>query len=42
VWSELAKKIGAVYDGLTIGDLCQRGEALGIQRGDGEPHMYFI
>ena len=42
IWKELALKIRAAFDGVTIKDLCQRGEALGIHRGDGQPHMYFI
>jgi Rrf2 family transcriptional regulator, iron-sulfur cluster assembly transcription factor len=42
IWKELAEKIGACFDGVTIRDLCQRGEALGIHRGEGSPHMYFI
>jgi Rrf2 family protein len=42
IWSELAQKIGAIFDGVTIRDLCQRGEALGIHRGEVQPHMYFI
>jgi Rrf2 family iron-sulfur cluster assembly transcriptional regulator len=42
IWSELGQKIGAVFDGVTIKDLCARGEALGLNRGDGHPHMYFI
>lgn len=42
IWSELAQQIGAVFDSVTIKDLCARGEALGLGRGDGQPHMYFI
>ncbi len=42
IWKELAEKIGACFDGVTIRDLCQRGEALGIHRGEESPHMYFI
>ena len=42
IWSELGQKISAAFDAVSIKDLCQRGEALGIDRGDGEPHMYFI
>lgn len=42
IWRELAQKISGVFDSVTIRDLCQRGEALGINRGDGQPHMYFI
>jgi Rrf2 family protein len=42
IWRELAQKVSGVFDSVTIRDLCQRGEALGIHRGDAEPHMYFI
>jgi Rrf2 family transcriptional regulator, iron-sulfur cluster assembly transcription factor len=42
IWRELAAKVSNVFDGVTIRDLCQRGEKLGIHRGDGQPHMYFI
>jgi Rrf2 family transcriptional regulator, iron-sulfur cluster assembly transcription factor len=42
IWRELALKVGACFDGVTIRDLCQRGEALGINRGEPKPHMYFI
>ena len=42
IWTELGQKIGAVFDGVTIRDLCARGEALGLHKGDGQPHMYFI
>jgi Rrf2 family protein len=42
IWRELAQKISGVFDSVTIRDLCQRGEALGIHRGDAQPHMYFI
>ncbi len=42
IWRELATKVAGVFDSVTIRDLCQRGEKLGIHRGDGQPHMYFI
>ncbi len=42
IWRELAQKVATVFDSVTIRDLCQRGEALGIHRGDAQPHMYFI
>ena len=42
IWRELAEKIGAAFDGVTIRDLCQRGEELGINRGESQPNMYFI
>jgi Rrf2 family protein len=43
IWKELAEKIGACFDAVTIEELCRRGEALGIPRGGaGAPPMYFI
>ena len=43
IWRELASKVSSVFDSVTIRDLCQRGEALGINRGEAmQPHMYFI
>jgi Rrf2 family protein len=42
IWRELAQKVSGVFDSVTIRDLCQRGEQLGILRGDAQPHMYFI
>jgi Rrf2 family protein len=42
IWKELAQKVGACFDGVSIKDLCARGEALGILRGEPAPHMYFI
>ncbi len=42
IWGELAQKIAGVFDGVSIKDLCARGEALGLHRGDARPHMYFI
>jgi Rrf2 family transcriptional regulator, iron-sulfur cluster assembly transcription factor len=42
IWRELAQRVSGVFDSVTIRDLCSRGEALGINRGDGQPHMYFI
>ena len=42
IWREFASKVSGVFDAVTIRDLCQRGEALGIHRGDAQPHMYFI
>ncbi|MDB4971487.1 MAG: transcriptional regulator, BadM/Rrf2 family [Myxococcales bacterium] len=42
IWRELAQKVAGVFDSVTIRDLCSRGEALGINRGDGTSHMYFI
>jgi Rrf2 family protein len=42
VWRELAAKIAACFDAVTVRDLCARGEALGLHRGDPQRHMYFI
>lgn len=42
IWRELAQKVGACFDGVSIEDLCRRGDALGLSRGAEQPHMYFI
>jgi Rrf2 family transcriptional regulator, iron-sulfur cluster assembly transcription factor len=42
IWRELAQRVSGVFDSVTIRDLCARGEAVGIPRGEGQPHMYFI
>jgi Rrf2 family protein len=42
IWKELAQKIGAAFDSVTIQDLCLRGESLGIHRGEPSRNMYFI
>jgi Rrf2 family protein len=42
IWKELALKIAACFDAVTLRDLCRRGEQLGIHRGEVQPHMYFI
>ncbi|HEY7957692.1 MAG: RrF2 family transcriptional regulator [Polyangia bacterium] len=42
IWGEVAQKVSAAFDEVSIEDLCRRGEALGIHRGDSQPHMYFI
>ena len=42
VWRELATKIGACFDGITLKDLCDRGSELGLDREGAPPHMYFI
>ena len=43
LWKELAQKVGACFDDVTVRDLCHKGEALGLHRGDDQPrHMYFI
>jgi len=42
IWRELAQRVSSVFDSVNIRDLCHRGEALGILRGDSQPHMYFI
>src|SRR5256885_1276568 len=40
VWSELARKIGACFDDVSVRDLGLRGEALGLHRGATRPpHM---
>ena len=42
VWREVAARVDACFDGVTLAELCRRGEALGLHRGDPAPNMYFI
>src|SRR5438552_14882872 len=42
IWKELSDKIATCFDAITIRDLCVRGEASGLARGDSTPNMYFI
>jgi hypothetical protein len=43
IWKELAQKIRACFDDVSVRDLCLRGESIGLHRGDAQPrHMYFI
>jgi Rrf2 family protein len=42
IWKELSDKIAGCFDAITIRDLCDRGEASGLARGDSTRHMYFI
>ena len=42
LWKELAHKVSACFDGVTVRELCKRGEAAGLHRGDPHGHMYFI
>jgi Rrf2 family transcriptional regulator, iron-sulfur cluster assembly transcription factor len=41
IWRELAERVSACFDAVSIADLCARGQALGLARG-GQPPMYFI
>ncbi len=41
IWRELAERVSACFDAVSIADLCARGLALGLARG-GQPPMYFI
>ncbi len=42
IWKELAEKVRACFDGVTVRDLCERGAEAGLPRGEIQPHMYFI
>ncbi len=43
VWEEMAERIEAVLDEVTIADLCARAEAAGLRRETAQdPLMYFI
>lgn len=39
---ELGERIEAVFDGMSIGDLVERGEALGIRRRQSSQYVYVI
>jgi Rrf2 family protein len=42
LWRELAGHVSGWFDGVSVGDLVQRGVELGVPRGDKKPPMYFI
>src|SRR5262245_30567648 len=41
IWRDLGQRLSACFDEVSFRDLCQRGEALGVLRGEAG-HMYFI
>jgi Rrf2 family protein len=42
LWRELAGHVSGWFDNVSVGDLVQKGIALGVPRGDKKPPMYFI
>lgn len=42
IWKEIAQRVAACFDEVTIRALCARAERLGIHRGDAARDMYFI
>ncbi len=42
LWKELADHVTGWFDGVTIADLVQRGEELGVAKNGGGQPMYFI
>jgi len=42
IWRDLADHVTAWFDNVSLGDLVQKGVALGIARGEKKPPMYFI
>jgi Rrf2 family protein len=42
VWRELAERVSACFEEVTLAHLCRRAEQLGISRGEPQGHMYFI
>lgn len=42
VFVELSRRIERCFDEVTIGDMCRRGEELGVRRHNRERHVYVI
>ena len=42
IWKDLATRVTACFDEVSIRDLCRKGEAIGLHHGDPQRHMYFI
>jgi Rrf2 family iron-sulfur cluster assembly transcriptional regulator len=42
LWRELQEKVDRCFDDVRMSDLVQRGERIGLHRGDPQSHMYFI
>jgi DNA-binding IscR family transcriptional regulator len=42
LWNEAGKRLVDYFSGITIKDLCERGQSLGIKREQDHRFMYFI
>lgn len=42
IWRELNEKVSSFFDSITIQDLCDRGESLGLERDIEKAFMYYI
>jgi len=42
VFRELSQRIEGCFDGVTIADMCRRGEELGLRRKPRERYVYVI
>lgn len=42
VWREASERVQAYFATVTLQDLCQRGQELGVQREQDKRYMYFI
>jgi Rrf2 family protein len=42
IWKEAGEKLEDFFDSVTIGDLCEKAELLGVQKEQGQRLMYYI
>jgi len=42
IWKEAGEKLEDFFDSVTIGDLCEKAELLGVQKEQGQRAMYYI
>ena len=42
IWKEAGEKLEDFFDSVTIGDLCEKAELLGVQKEQGQSAMYYI
>lgn len=42
IWKEAGEKLEDFFDSVTIGDLCEKAELLGVQKEQGQSEMYYI
>ena len=42
IWKEAGEKVGDFFNSVTIGDLCEKAELLGVQKEQGQSAMYYI
>jgi Rrf2 family protein len=42
IWKEAGEKLEDFFDSVTIGDLCEKAELLGVQKEQGQSLIYYI